>query len=58
MINKQIYKYAGDRIRTYVSTKLSAPKADPFDHSGTPALIILGIFSLIKFAVRRKINIT
>ncbi len=32
---------AGNRIRTYVSTKLSAPKADPFDRSGIPAVIIV-----------------
>ena len=30
---------AGDRIRTYVGTKPAAPKAAPFDHSGTPASI-------------------
>ncbi len=30
-------KYAGDRIRTCVSTKLQDLKSCPFDHSGTPA---------------------
>ncbi len=29
--------YAGERIRTFVSTKLMGPKPIPFDHSGTPA---------------------
>lgn len=29
--------YADERIRTFVSTKLTALEAVPFDHSGTPA---------------------
>ena len=31
------FAYVGDRIRTFVSTKLTALEAVPFDHSGIPA---------------------
>ena len=46
-LNYHVLKNVGERIRgleevippweTLVSTKLTAPKPDPFDHSGIPA---------------------
>ena len=45
------YRNAGDRIRTYASTKLLRPKRSPFDHSGTPASKKRELFCLIKFVI-------